>query len=244
MGSPEGMTRCRFGFTGDGETGSPRRRFRARDTADVGCGGRETCDEDATGWMRGNGSGDGSFDLGSLRGVENRFGIGRVCWTCKTPLPLFLTGEKGLVDATGGPVLTAWDLEINCFDCCLGGVNGCVLALYSFLYSLYFSAVERASQWRCGNQLSSKHRTNIWPVLDVLDSRISSIISLEVPFPSFDFCAEGDDVHGRRGRQRSESDAEMNGDVVELKEKANASRRPAGSLFSFLPISPSSPSRR
>ena len=150
MGSPEGMTRCRFGFTGDGETGSPRRRFRARDTADVGCGGRETCDEDATGWMRGNGSGDGSFDLGSLRGVENRFGIGRVCWTCKTPLPLFLTGEKGLVDATGGPVLTAWDLEINCFDCRLGGVNGCVLALYSFLYSLYFSAVERASQWRCG----------------------------------------------------------------------------------------------
>lgn len=90
--------------------------------------------------MRGNGSGDGSLRLASLRGVENGFGIGRVCWTCKAPLLLFLAGENGLVDVMGGPVLTACDLEINCFGCCLGGVDGCVLALYSFLYSLYFSA--------------------------------------------------------------------------------------------------------
>ena len=104
MGPPEGMTRGRFGFTGDGETGSPRRRFRARDMAEVGCccGGRATCDEDATGWMRGNGSGDSSLLLAALRGVENGFGIGRVCSTCKTPLALFLTGEKGLADAVDG----------------------------------------------------------------------------------------------------------------------------------------------
>ena len=75
LGPPEGMTRGRFGFTGDGETGSPRRRFRARDTAEVGCGRRVICDEDATGWMRGNGSGDNSLLLASLRGVENGFGI-------------------------------------------------------------------------------------------------------------------------------------------------------------------------
>lgn len=49
MGPPEGMTRGRFGLTGDGETGSPRRRFRARDIAEVGCEGRVTCDEDAAG---------------------------------------------------------------------------------------------------------------------------------------------------------------------------------------------------
>lgn len=59
-----------------------------------------------------------------------------------TPLALFLTGEKGLVEAMDGSVLTAWDLEINCFGCRLGGVDGCVLALFSFLYSLYFSAEE------------------------------------------------------------------------------------------------------
>ena len=145
MGPPEGMTRGRFGFTGDGETGSPRSRFRARDTAEVGCGGRVTCDEDATGWMRGNGSGDNSLLLASLRGVENGFGIWRVCSTCKTPLPLFLTGEKGLAEAMDGSVLTAWDLEINCFGCRLGGVDGCVLALFNFLYSLYFSAGENVA---------------------------------------------------------------------------------------------------
>lgn len=106
MGPPEGTTRGRFGLTGDGETGSPRRRFRARDTAEVGCGGRVTCDEDATGWMRGNGSGDSSLPLTSLWGGENGFGIGRVWSTCKTLLFLFFTGEKGLVDATDGSVLT------------------------------------------------------------------------------------------------------------------------------------------
>ena len=49
MGPPEGTTRGRFGLTGDGETGSPRRRFRARDMAEVGCWRRVTCDDDATG---------------------------------------------------------------------------------------------------------------------------------------------------------------------------------------------------
>jgi len=200
MGPPEGMTRGRFGFTGDGETGSPRRRFRARDTAEVGCGGRVTCDEDATGWMRGNGSGEGSLPLVSLRGVENRFGIWRVCSTRMTLLPLFLTGENGLVDATDGSVLTAWDLEINCFGCRLGGVDGCVLTLFSLLYSLYFSAEGNGrGQRRLRYQLSNNDRTNIWSVLDVLDGRISSIVSLEISFPNLDFGAEGSDVHGRRG---------------------------------------------
>lgn len=66
MGPPAGTTRGRFGFTGDGETGSPRSRFRARDIAEVGCEGRVICDEDAAGWMRGNGSGDGSLLLASF----------------------------------------------------------------------------------------------------------------------------------------------------------------------------------
>ena len=151
--------------------------------------------------MRGNGSGDGSLHLFSLRGVDNGFGIGRVCWACKVPLPLFLTGENGFVDAVGGPVFTAWDLEINRFGCRLGGVDGCVLALYSFLYSLYFSAEETGpGQWLSQHQLSSKDRTNIWPVLDVLDSRISSIVGFEVSFPSFDFSAKCSDIHRGRGR--------------------------------------------
>lgn len=89
--------------------------------------------------MRGNGSGESSL-LASLRGVENKVGIGRACATRETLLPLFLTGEKGLVDTRGGSVFTACDLETNCFGCRLGGVDGCVLALFNFLYSLYFSA--------------------------------------------------------------------------------------------------------
>lgn len=44
-------------------------------------------------------------------------------------------------------------------------------------------------------------RTNICSVLDVLNCGISSIVSLEVSFPSFDFCAKGDDVHDRRGQR-------------------------------------------
>jgi len=155
--------------------------------------------------MRGNGSGEGSLLLVSFRGVENRFGIGRVCSTRMTLLPLFLTGEKGLVDATDGSVLTAWDLEINCFDCRLGGVDGCVLALFSFLYSLYFSAEGKGrGQRRLRYQLSGNDRTNIRSFLDILDGRISSIVSLETSFPNLDISAEGSDVHGRRGRRRSD----------------------------------------
>ena len=144
MGPPAGITRSRFGLTGDGETCSPRRRFRARDTAEVGCKERVTCDEDAAGWMRGNGSGDSS-----LLGEENGFEGGCVFSTRKTLLPLFLTGEKGLVEVTEGPILTACVLEINCFDCRLGGVEGCVLALFNFLYSLYFSARGNSYCKRC-----------------------------------------------------------------------------------------------
>ena len=83
--------------------------------------------------MRGNGSGGGSLFLASLWGVENGFGTGRVFSTCKTLLPLFLTGEKGFADATDGSVFTACSLEINCFCGRLGGVDSCVLALFSFL---------------------------------------------------------------------------------------------------------------
>lgn len=140
MGPLAGITRGRFGLTGDGETSSPRRRFRARDTAEVGCGGRVACDEDATDWMRGNGSGDSSLLSASFRGVENGFESECVCSTRKALSPLFLTGEKGLVDVGGGSILTAFVFEIKCFDCRLGGVDGCVLALFNFLYSLYFSA--------------------------------------------------------------------------------------------------------
>lgn len=107
--------------------------------------------------MRGNGSGEGSLLLASFRGVENGFEIGRVCSTRMALLALFLTGEKGLVDATYGSVLTACDFGINCFCCRLGGVNGCVLTLFSFLYSLYFSAEEkRRGQWRSRHLLSGK----------------------------------------------------------------------------------------
>jgi hypothetical protein len=112
---------------------------------------------------------------------------------------LFLTGEKGLVDAIDGSVLTAWDLEINCFDCRLGGVDGCVLALFSFLYSLYFSAEGNGRSQRRSVAILSNDRTNVWPVPDVLDGRILSIVSLEVSLPSLDFSAKGSDVHGRRG---------------------------------------------
>jgi hypothetical protein len=140
MGPPAGTTRGRFGLTGDGETGSPRRRFRARDTAETGCEEIRTCDEDATGWIRGNGSGDNSLRSASFRGVENGFETEWICSTRKALSPLFLTGEKGLVDVTGGSTLTAFDFEINSFDCRLGGVDGCVLALFNLLYSLYFSA--------------------------------------------------------------------------------------------------------
>ena len=154
--------------------------------------------------MRGNGSGESSLLLVSLRGVENRFGIGRACSTCKTLPPLFLTGENGLVDATDGSVLTACDLEINCFACRLGGVDGCVLALFSFLYSLYLSAEGNScGQRHSRHLLTGKDRTNIWPVLDVLDGRISTVISLEVSFPSLDFCAKGSGVHSRQKRGRS-----------------------------------------
>ena len=155
--------------------------------------------------MRGKGSGEGSLLLASFRGVEDGFWIGRVCSTRKSLPPLFLTGEKGLVDATDRSVLTACDLETNCFGCRLGGVDGCVLALFSFLYSLYFSAEGNGrGQRRSRHLLSGKDRTNIWPVLDILDGRISTIVSLKVSFPSLDFCAKGSNVHGHRGRRRSE----------------------------------------
>lgn len=140
MGPPAGITRGRFGLTGDGETGSPRRRFRARDTAEAGCEERVTFDEDARGWMRGNGSGDNSLPPASSRGVGSGVEGGRGRSTRKSLLRLFLTGEKGFVDETGGSTLTAFVLETNCFDCRLGGVDGCVLALFNFLYNLYFSA--------------------------------------------------------------------------------------------------------
>jgi hypothetical protein len=37
MGPPEGIVRGLLSLTGDGETGSPRSRFRARDMGEVGC---------------------------------------------------------------------------------------------------------------------------------------------------------------------------------------------------------------
>ena len=46
--------------------------------------------------------------------------------------------------------------------------------------------------------IASEYRTNIWPVLDVLDGRISPVVGFEVSFPIFDFCAEDSNVHRRR----------------------------------------------
>lgn len=114
------------------------------------------CDVDATDCIRGNGSGDNSLFLTSSRGGGNGFGIGRVWSTCKTPPPLFLTGEKGLVEAMDGSVLMARGLENNCLGCRLGGVDGCVLALFSFLYSLYFSAEENSAGQRCSRYQSTE----------------------------------------------------------------------------------------
>ena len=188
--------------------------------------------------MRGKGSGEGSL-LVSFCGVENGFWIGRVCSTRKALLPLFLTGEKGLVDATDGSVFTACDLEINCLDCRLGGVDGCVWALLSFLYSLYLSAEGNGRGQRRSRHLSSgKDRTNIWPVLDILDGRIPTVFSFKVSFPSLDFCAKGSDVHGRRRRRRSEGRdrCRNENERQQLNTMVKASRRPPGPLSPYRPF--------
>ena len=44
-----------------------------------------------------------------------------------------------------------------------------------------------------------RDRTKIWSDLDILDCGVSATVSLEVSFPSLDFCAEGNDVHDSRG---------------------------------------------
>jgi hypothetical protein len=88
----EVSTRCRLILTGDGETGSPRRRFLALATAEFGGGLAAICEDDAT-WIGGNGSGDNSF-----RGVANNLRAGpgeRV---------LFFTGENGLLVTVGASV--------------------------------------------------------------------------------------------------------------------------------------------
>jgi hypothetical protein len=92
-------TRRRFSLFGEGETGSPRRRLRAREMALVGAGGE--CEgevEDSDGcrsWMIGKGSGDGArgcaealgFALtGLLKGLE-RDSV--VLTTVSRCLPLF-----------------------------------------------------------------------------------------------------------------------------------------------------------
>lgn len=82
--------RWRFGLLGEGETGSPRKRFRARETAVVD-GDAFACE------MAGNASGEGvgvggrGFGL-LFVGVANGFELG----TC------LFTGEKGLNPGRGG----------------------------------------------------------------------------------------------------------------------------------------------
>ena len=90
--------RLRLSFLGEGETGSPRRRFRARTIAVLGPGTKDGIEEgEETGFTR------------DLVGVANGFGE-----ACLDDLPLSLTGEKGLNPASGGVTWTAArDLEGN-----------------------------------------------------------------------------------------------------------------------------------
>lgn len=75
-------TRRRLSLLGEGETGSPRRRLRARDTAVVGAGGSFWANN------AGKGSGEGERVGLDFLGVAKGFG-------------LFL-GEKGLTEERGG----------------------------------------------------------------------------------------------------------------------------------------------
>ena len=87
--------RCRFGLLGEGETGSPRKRFRARETADVGTG-RTWEDSLAFGWGgSGEGVSAGGCDLRLLLvGVAKGF--------AREVERDFLVGEKGLNPGRGG----------------------------------------------------------------------------------------------------------------------------------------------
>lgn len=90
--------RRRFSLLGEGDTGSPRRRFLALDTA-FSAGARSDCEVDATGWkgmiagrVSGSGEPSGVSTRFPLDGVANRFGRDDVSLL----FPLLLTGEKGL----------------------------------------------------------------------------------------------------------------------------------------------------
>lgn len=91
--------RWRFGLLGEGETGSPRNRFRARETAAVDTGW--PCEEDACafGCSRVDGNGSGEVRVRGLAGVANGFAWGEVREGCVVD---FLAGEKGLKPGRGG----------------------------------------------------------------------------------------------------------------------------------------------
>jgi hypothetical protein len=143
------ITRRRFSLLGDGETGSPRRRFRARDIAAEGYGGdmEGKVDEEVGSGAkrRGNSSRDG-LELScerDLPGLLNGFGDNS-CFTVAFAFCFFiLLGEKGL-NVERGAVCTIGRMAgmVNRWsgDGSLGGVDGVTTGLESFLYSLYLSA--------------------------------------------------------------------------------------------------------
>lgn len=113
-------TRCFFSLFGEGETGSPRSRFRARDTADVGATGNNG----ASGGLGLEGS-PGDVDSArfgaDLVGVEKGL---RVTFDGKgVRLALFLAGEKGLKVARGAVVSATLEVEGSNCDA-FGGVEG------------------------------------------------------------------------------------------------------------------------
>ena len=123
------LVRCFFSLFGDGETGSPRKRFRALEIAEVFRIG----DNGAVGCVEEDGS-VGEFReirLGAgFVGVEKGF-CGGMRGGSALSFPLFFTGENGLNVASGAVVSAARETEGSNADF-LGGVEGADAAAACF----------------------------------------------------------------------------------------------------------------
>ena len=106
------FTRCFFSLFGEGETGSPRRRFRALETAETGSVG----DSSTAGSTNGSKSARFAADFVGVAKGFRRDGSALF-------LPLFFTGEKGLNVASGAVVSATRGAEGNDATL-LGGVEG------------------------------------------------------------------------------------------------------------------------
>lgn len=142
--------RGRFCLVGEGDTGSPRRRFLARETAVVGplrVRGAGDGDEGADcGTITGKGSGDALVYLDlelALDGVAN--GFERNAWVAVVValcFPLLFCGEKGL-NVDNGEVVSmrrglascsaAWSLNDRDLEGGVEGGSGAAAALVNFL---------------------------------------------------------------------------------------------------------------